>query len=122
MHRIVMEVEKDMVVDHINRVKHDNRKDNLRICSQKENSRNLKISINNTSGVTGVCFNKSNNRWRATIGINGKRIHLGYFANKQDAIEARLKAELELFGEYSPNYEKLTQNESSQPSKQQNTQ
>ena len=45
--------------------------------------------------------------------INGKAIHLGYFDTKEEAIEARLKAELELYGIFSPNYEKLTQQQSS---------
>ena len=53
------------------------------------------------------------------ITINGKTKHLGFFINKQDAIEARLKAELERYGTFSPNYEKLTQQQFSQS--QQNT-
>ena len=58
---------------------------------------NLKISKNNTSGKTGVSFNKRKKRWVSVIELKGKRIHLGYFENKEDAIKARLKAEEEYF-------------------------
>ena len=57
--------------------------------------------------------------------IDKKYIYLGMFSNKSEAIEARYAAELKYFGEYSPNYEKLTQQQSTQsnqqPSEQQNT-
>ena len=58
---------------------------------------NLKISKNNTSGKTGVTFNKRKQKWFAYITLKGNRIFLGYFENKEDAIKARLKAEEEYF-------------------------
>ena len=55
MHRLVMGVtDKKSKVDHIYHTKTDNRKSQLRICSNAENIRNALISKNNTSGVTGV--------------------------------------------------------------------
>ena len=121
MHRLIMNSPTDMVIDHIDHNKINNCKSNLRICSQKDNSRNLLISKNNTSGITGVIWNNENNKWRARITVNGKLIHLGYFETLEEAAKARYDAELLYFGTFSPNYEKLTQNESSQPSEQQNT-
>ena len=118
MHRLLMNCPEDKVVDHINHCKSNNCKSNLRICTQTENSMNRLKSNSNTSGITGISW--ENEKWRSRIMINGKHVNLGYFSNKQDAIEARLKAELELFGEYSPNYQKLTQQQSDQQS-QQNT-
>ena len=115
-HRLILHVEEDEIVDHINRIKHDNRKNNLRKCTQSENTRNKSIRKNNKTGITGVGFNKQLNKWTAEISVNYNRMYLGIFSTKEEAAEARLKAELELFGEYSPNYEKLTQQQSNQQS------
>lgn len=54
---------------------------------------NSEVSRKNTSGVTGVYYNKLVNKWVAQIYKNGKNKHLGIFSNKEDAIEARRKAE-----------------------------
>ena len=48
----------------------------------------------------GVSWDKLKNKWAAYIGINRKRVHLGYFADIQDAIDARVNAEKKYFGEY----------------------
>ena len=87
--------------DHINRNELDNRKENLRECTKSENAMNCPIKENNTSGFTGVSFDKKQNKWHSYIGINGKRINIGKFNNKDDAIRARLKAEKEYFGEFA---------------------
>ena len=58
---------------------------------------NKRIQKNNTSGKTGVSFNKRNKKWSAEIILKGKKIRLGYFDKKEDAIKARLKAEEEYF-------------------------
>ena len=55
-----------------------------------------KVRSDNRSGVRGVQLATSNNKWRATITIDTKTKHLGYFENKEDAIKARQKAEQEL--------------------------
>ena len=87
--------------DHKIGRKKDNRKKYLRECTQSQNSMNKEIQSNNTSGVVGVNYFKPNNKWRAYITLNGKQIHLGYFNNKEDAIEVRKQAEEEYFGEFS---------------------
>lgn len=91
------------VVDHINHNPLDNRKSNLRICKQIDNTHNSKIKRNNTSGVTGVQWMKDRNKWRAFIGINNQRKYLGDFNNIEDAINTRKEAEEKYFGEYSYN-------------------
>lgn len=101
MHRLIMNCPDDMIVDHINHKKHDNRKSNLRICSNSQNIMNKVLNSNNASGVTGVYWNKRKGKWIASITINGKRIHLGYFIKFDDAVNARKKAEDKYFGEYS---------------------
>ncbi|PFW65272.1 AP2 domain-containing protein [Bacillus sp. AFS075034] len=56
-----------------------------------------KIYKNNKSGHKGVCWVKGKQKWRASIHIKGKTIHLGYFAEKEDAIKAREIAEEKYF-------------------------
>ena len=55
-------------IDHINRVRNDNRWINLREANKSQNGKNVKLKSNNTSGVKGVDFNKANNIWRARMG------------------------------------------------------
>ena len=107
LHRYIMNINNsNLVVDHINRNPLDNRKSNLRICSYKENSFNKSIRVDNTSGIPGVSFHKTNKKWRAKIKYNNLTIHLGYFEDINEALINRRVAEEILFGEYSPN-EKL---------------
>lgn len=56
-----------------------------------------KLIKTNTSGKTGVSFYKRKKKWSAEIILKGKKIRLGYFDKKEDAIKARLKAEEEYF-------------------------
>lgn len=100
IHRIIMDFPDDMDVDHIYHINHDNRKEFLRITTHSQNMMNQKIRKNNTSGVTGVTWNKKLNKWAARIVVNYKNIHLGYFNNIEEAITIRKKAELKYFGEY----------------------
>ena len=88
--------------DHINRNPLDNRKTNLRRTTRTENNRNCTISKNNTSGIIGIYWNKRNKNWRSSITVNKKRIELGSYKNKDDAIRARLEAEIKYFGEFAP--------------------
>ena len=77
------------ILDHINRIKHDNRISNLREVTQSENLQNQSIRSSNKSGFRGVHFDSSKNKWVARISINKKNIRIGLFDNKQDAIDAR---------------------------------
>ena len=89
-------------VDHINRNEDDNRISNLRAVTRSENCRNRKRPSTNTSGVVGVQWNKAKKRWYADAYNDGKRIHLGSFISKEDAIKARKYAEKEF--SYHPNH------------------
>lgn len=80
-------------IDHINGNGHDNRLENLRDVSHKENCRNVKRSKANTSGTTGVGWLAENKKWRAVIWVDEKQINLGSFNCKDAAISARKKAE-----------------------------
>lgn len=57
---------------------------------------------NNTSGFTGVSWDKKMSKWRSYIVINKQQIHLGLYINKEDAVIARLKAEAKYYGEFAP--------------------
>lgn len=76
-------------VDHINHIRDDNKPSNLRLVSRLENNQNKSIGKNNSSGFVGICWNKVGKNWMASISINSKRIHLGYFKNIEDAVNAR---------------------------------
>lgn len=80
-------------IDHINRIRTDNRIANLREVTNKQNQQNASKRSDNTSGHTGVSWNKRISKWRAQIEHNQKRIHLGYFTDIEDAIAARKAAE-----------------------------
>ena len=97
-------------VDHINHDTYDNRKYNLRVCTNSQNNMNRGLQSNNKSGITGVCWNKNKNKWEAQIYLNGKHIHLGLYIKKEDAIDARKKAEKEYFGEYRYNNSIIKEN------------
>lgn len=87
-----------MQIDHINHIRDDNRIDNLRMVTHKENSQNIKKPSSNTSGHIGVSFNKRKSMWQAYIGgaRTGTRKHLGYFENIGDAVNARRMASIEM--------------------------
>lgn len=75
-------------LDHINHVKTDNRITNLRVTTQRENIRNMSMSSKNTTGYTGVSFNKAHNKYEAYVKVNYKQIHLGRFEDIEDAAKA----------------------------------
>ena len=103
LHRYLMINDEYMVVDHIDGNSKNNRRYNLRVCKQEDNHKNRKKQRNNTSGHRGVCWYPYNNvnKWMAHIRINCKSITLGYFDDYQKAVNARRKAELKYFGEYT---------------------
>lgn len=93
LHHLVIGRNVNMVVDHINRNKLDNRRSNLRHVPQRINCLNCKISKNSKSGINGVYFRKDIKKWCAQIKIKYKSINIGCFNNLEDAKKARLHAE-----------------------------
>lgn len=85
-------------IDHIDGNSLNNRIENLRPTSRKQNQENRKSANKDSkSGEKGVCWNKSVKKWKVYICHNGKDIHLGYYVNKEDAIAARIAAEKKYF-------------------------
>lgn len=99
LHSLLMQVDTGMVADHINGDRRDNRRKNLRVCSQKENARNA-ASKNALSGFKGVSCTP-NGKWRARIMVDGKEVNLGRFVTKEEAGAAYNRAAIEHFGEYA---------------------
>lgn len=81
-------------VDHEDRIRHNNRITNLRDVPKAVNNKNSSMYSTNTSGVTGVRWNKLTSKWRAAIGVEGKEKSLGSFACLEEAISARKSAEI----------------------------
>ena len=73
----------NIVVDHKNNIRSDNKLSNLQLVTQRFNT--SKDKTNKSSKYTGVCFKKSKNTWQAAIMINGKIKHLGYSKNEEQA-------------------------------------
>jgi hypothetical protein len=90
LHRLILSPKAHEVVDHINGNGLDNRRENLRAVTQKENQQNRRVT---TGRAKGVHFRESRGYWIARITVNGKIIHLGNFVLEEDAIAARLAAE-----------------------------
>ncbi len=102
-YRIMMgcDVPDGQEIDHINGDRSDNRWCNLRVVSRTQNNMNAKVKSNNSSGFTGVSYDKRRDSWAAEIKINKRKIFLGRFATLEEAVDSRRKAEIEHFGEYS---------------------
>ena len=101
LHRFILKPPKGYVIDHINHNGLDNRRNNLRVCKQKDNSKNNLVSKNNTSGETGVRYIAQSNKWSAYINIDYKQKYLGCFDTFEEAVEARLAAEKIYYKEFA---------------------
>jgi hypothetical protein len=105
MARFIMNAPPDKWVDHIDGNTLDNRKSNLRLCTQAQNQMNMRMSRRNTSGYRGVVFDKrphqQNRPWQATVSFKGKPVYVGCFATPEEAARAFDKKALELRGEFA---------------------
>jgi len=101
MHRLIMNAPKGVQVDHINGDKLDNRKENLRLCSHRENVLNRPKHKNNTTGYKGVYFNKKRDVYQSFITINGLHKYLGSFQTAEEAYRAYCSAAQVAFGEFA---------------------
>jgi hypothetical protein len=96
-HRVIWAIVKDHwptgEIDHVNGNRSDNRIENLRCVSFIENQRNRAIPKNNTSGSCGVYWDKSRDKWKAAIYVNGRAVNLGRFNTFDEAVFVRKSAE-----------------------------
>jgi hypothetical protein len=75
-------------IDHINRLRDDNRISNLRDVDRQTNNINTSIRADNKSGFKGVHWHKQSSKWRASARRNGKPVHLGSFRSQVEASAA----------------------------------
>lgn len=100
MHRYIMQPQPEMVVDHINGDSLDNRKSNLRVCTQRDNSRN-KHFVKNSSGYKGVRKGRIAGSWDAYIMCDGYSQYLGRAYDSGDAALLYDMAAIQLFGDFA---------------------
>jgi hypothetical protein len=91
-----------MEVDHVNRIRTDDRIENLRLATREENSRNRNKESRNTSGFIGVSWNRRLNKWAAYIGSSKGNLHIGVYEDINDAVAARIAAEVKRFCKFAP--------------------
>jgi hypothetical protein len=101
MHRVVAGAPDEVKVDHINGNGLDNRRENLRNCSQTQNCYNRKLPMNSTTGFKGVCFHKRDRKYSVHIGFQKRKIWLGYYQTAEEAARAYDEAAKRLYGEFA---------------------
>ena len=86
------DIEKDKWVSFKDKNPLNCRIENLELTTRIVRFKSKNNQLNSTSGFKGVCFCKKYNKWKAQIKVNGKKINLGYFSAKEEAIESRKAA------------------------------
>lgn len=99
VHRLVAQAfisndQNKRTVDHINKMRGDNRASNLRWATMEENCKNKNIYKKSKTGVSGVRKNERNKKWQVYIRHNKRLIHLGYYADFDLAVQVRKEAEI----------------------------
>jgi hypothetical protein len=103
LHRGIMGNPHGLKIDHRNGYTVDNRKENLRVVTQAQNSRNHKRHSTNTSGVSGVKWSKQEQKWISSITFERTCYFLGSFKIDEFdlAVKTRKDAEVKFFGEFA---------------------
>lgn len=101
MHRVIMQPPSDLQIDHKNGNRLDNRRNNLRICTQSQNCMNRKATTKGISGYKGVTQYIDGERWIARIEVENKKIRLGLFNDIKKAALAYNKAAQKYHGEFA---------------------
>lgn len=100
MHKLIMSASDDDIVDHKDHNRLNNKKENLRICTQSQNEMNKSIQSNNSSGFAGV-YQTKGGLWATQIKINGETIPVATSSSFEKAVKIRKEAEEKYFGEHS---------------------
>lgn len=101
LHHFIIGRKEGMMVDHINQNRLDNRKSNLRYCTQAQNYMN-RTGTKSKSGYRGVRWSNKEGKWTASISLNYKKYYLGSFETAEKASKAYQEKAKELYGEFCP--------------------
>lgn len=107
MHRLIMDAPVGVEVDHKDGNGLNNQRNNLRLCSHAQNQHNARIyKIKKSSRYKGVCYSsrsrrRSPKRWRASIAVDGKAKHIGWFLTEDEAAEAYNRSASRFYGEFA---------------------
>lgn len=102
MHRFILGItDKAIIVDHINHNGLDNRKCNLRTCTNQQNICNQLLPKNNKSGHKGVYWSNERCKWVAQITVNNKTKALGRFNTIEEAVKVRNEVAKKYYGEFA---------------------
>lgn len=102
MHREILGFPDKLFVDHLNHNPLDNRRCNLRVCTNSQNMANQKIrSGNKTSKYKGVCWDKTLKKWKASPGYQGEQKTIGFYKTESEAGIAYNNFMKEKFGEFA---------------------
>lgn len=113
MHNLIMN---HRYIDHINGIRHDNRKINLRLSDNQYgfdtyNQMNKRVQSNNKSGCPGVCWHSRDKIWEVHISVDNKLLYLGRYSSYEDAVCARKRSEEKIFKDWSyDNSQKIGRN------------
>lgn len=101
MHRVVMNAQPGDIVDHINGNGLDNRKENLRIVSNKLNARNRKAHAGSSSIYKGVSYLARLGKWQVNICEDGINHYVGVYESEEQAARAYDRHAISRFGQYA---------------------
>lgn len=101
MHRFILGAIPGSIVDHIDGNGWNNCKNNLRVCTSKENARNMKRYAESSSKYRGVSWDSINKKWYVQITVDYKSYFLGRFTDEVEAAKVYDKAALEYFKEFA---------------------
>lgn len=101
MHRQILNAPAGIEVDHINHVRLDNRRFNLRLATASQNHGNTRSLPGTSSRFKGVTWFKRYSLWRAQVKHQGKGFHIGYFADEEAAARAYDERAIAIWGEFA---------------------
>ena len=96
LHRWIMNPEKTMVVDHIDRNTLNNSRKNLRVLTRAQNRQNIRAFRHSPTGIRGVYWNKLTNKWEVTVTVDGIKNRIGMFTDLKEAENAAIEARKKL--------------------------